>query len=376
MALYLDHNATSPLKPEVKALMSQTLDVFGNPSSTHSFGQEARMVIDGARRQVATLFDVRPEQVVFTSGGTEANNMAIRSALATTPHKRIVTSPTEHHAVLHAATAVSNEIGGRVSAVKVDKNGVVDLDNLERMLAEGDVGLVSIMAVNNETGVCQPVAEIAELCKAANVMYHCDAVQAPGKVATSLPKWGASLVSLSFHKLGGPKGVGALIFAAGVQALPLLHGGGQERGRRGGTENTLGIAGAGLAAELARQTLVEMPRLSALRDKVESAIKRLSNDIAVVGESAQRTGNVSCFLLPGITGDTAVMALDMEGVAVSSGSACSSGRVNPSHVLMAQGFSEDDAKCSVRLSWGWNNTEDDVQVCIDAFTKAWQRLKK
>jgi cysteine desulfurase len=203
-----------------------------------------------------------------------------------------------------------------------------------------------------------------------------DAVQAPGKISTRLADWGADMVSLSFHKFGGPKGVGALITRAGVTVAPLLHGGGQERGRRGGTENTLAIVGAGLAAELAPQSLADRPRLKRLRDAVEGRIQRLSNEIVLVGGRAPRADHVSCFVLPGIAGDSAVMAMDMAGVAVSSGSACSSGRVAPSHVLMAQGYPEEQAKSSLRISWGWNNTEADADTFMHAFEGVWHRLSK
>ena len=359
--VYLDHNATSPLKPEVKAAMGQAMDLVGNPSSVHAFGRNARRAVEEARTAVAALVGVKPAQVLFTGSGTEANNFALRGFAG----RRVVTSAIEHESVL-AARPDAERFG-------VTRDGVADLEDLERRLAHGnEPALVSLMLVNNETGVVQPVAEASGIAHAHGALIHCDAVQAAGRLPLSLSGLGADLMTLSAHKLGGPTGVGALILAEGLEPDALIRGGGQERRKRAGTENLLGIVGFGAAARLALDGLAEAADLAALRNRLEREALSAMPHARVMGAGAARVANTSCLMLPGLPGETQVMTLDLAGVAVSAGSACSSGKVKPSHVLAAMGEDDRSAASAIRVSLGW--TSDDEAV--DRFLTAWTAMAR
>ncbi|PWC75164.1 cysteine desulfurase family protein [Azospirillum sp. TSH64] len=359
--VYLDHNATAPLKPEVKAAMGQAMDLVGNPSSVHAFGRSARRAVEEARAAVATLVGVKPAQVLFTGSGTEANNFALRGF----PGRRALTSAIEHESVL-AAQPGAERFG-------VDRDGVADLDDLERRLAAADTpALVSLMLVNNETGVIQPVADAARIAHAHGALLHCDAVQAAGRMPLSLPDLGVDLMTLSAHKLGGPTGVGALILAEGLEPDALIRGGGQERRKRAGTENLLGIVGFGAAARLALDGLAEAADRASLRDRLEREALAAIPHARVMGAGAARVANTSCLMLAGLAGETQVMTLDLAGVAVSAGSACSSGKVKPSHVLAAMGEDDRSAASAIRVSLGW--TSDDEAV--DRFLTAWTAMAR
>lgn len=358
---YLDHNASSPLRPAVRGAMADALDLAGNPSSVHTDGRTVRRAVDAARRQVARLAGVSPAEVVFTAGGTEANNLALRGFAG----RRLIVSAVEHESVLAAAPAAAR--------IPVDRTGVVDLAALDRILAAGQgPALVSVMLVNNETGVIQPVAEVARLARAHGAIVHCDAVQGAGRVPLDRGALGVDLLSLSAHKLGGPAGCGALVVAEGCHPDPLIRGGGQERWRRAGTENLVGIVGFGAAAAAALDE--PGPDLAGLRDDLESRALAAVPVARVMGMGAPRAGNVTCLALPGVAGETQVMALDLAGVSVSAGAACSSGKVRPSHVLEAMGEPEDVAGAAIRVSLGWNSTAADVDRFVTAWTAMARRL--
>lgn len=359
MTLYFDHNATTPTDPRVVEAMQPYLSgPFGNPSSLHRAGRAARDAIDAARAQVAALVDARPAQVVFTSGGTEADNLAVKG-VAAAREGRIVIGGFEHPAVLEAARALATA-GREVIEVPADADGVCDLDALRQAVADGETALVSVMIANNETGAIQPVAKISEIARSASALYHCDAVQAAGKLPVSFAESGADLMSLSSHKLYGPKGVGALIMHREVPLMPQLHGGGHEGGMRSGTENVAAIAGFGMAAELAAAELdSRRSHLLALRERFEAGLSEMQG-VRIFGQHAERLPNTTQFSLPGYDGETLLMALDRQGMAVSSGSACASGKGEPSHVLLAMGIDAAVARGAVRVSFGKDNDESDV----------------
>lgn len=359
---YFDHNASSPLRPSVRGAMAEALDLIGNPSSVHADGRAVRRAVDEARRHVARLAGVSAAEVVFTAGGTEANNLALRGFAG----RRLIVSAVEHESVLAAAPAAAR--------IPVDRNGVVDADALDRLLAAGDgPALVSVMLVNNETGVIQPVAEVARIARAHGAIVHCDAVQGAGRVPLDRAALGVDLLSLSAHKLGGPAGCGALVVAEGCHIEPLIRGGGQERWRRAGTENIVGIVGFGAAAAAALDDRTG-PELAALRDDLERRALAAVPLARVMGAGAARAGNVACLALPGVAGETQVMALDLAGVSVSAGAACSSGKVRPSHVLEAMGESADVAGAAIRVSLGWNTTAPDIDRFLAAWTAMARRL--
>jgi cysteine desulfurase len=361
--VYLDYNATAPVRPEAAAAVAEAVGAVGNPSSVHHFGRLARRRLEDARELVAALIGAAPADIVFTSGGTEANALALAGA----GRKRLLVSAIEHDSVLAGAAALDPES----PRIPVTRDGVVDLDALGRLLAErGSETLVSVMLANNETGVVQPVAEISRRAHAAGALVHCDAVQAAGKIPVDVGELGADLVSLSAHKLGGPQGVGALYVCERIALAPALRGGGQERGRRAGTENVPGIAGFGAAAAAALRDLADMARIAALRDTLEAAVLARSNRARVAGALAPRLPNTSCIVLPGVPSETQVMALDLAGVAVSAGSACSSGKVRPSHVLAAMGLPADEAAAAIRVSLGWASAPADAA----RFVEAWNAL--
>jgi cysteine desulfurase len=357
--IYFDHNATAPLRPEAAAAVDDALSLCGNPSSVHAAGREARRAIEDARDRIAALVGADRANVVLTSGGTEANNLALRGL----PFARILVGATEHDSVLAAADGTDS--------VPVDENGVTRLDELERMLDMGDgPALVSIMHGNNETGVIQPVADIAALCRSRGALFHCDAVQTAGKLLVSMEALGADMISLSGHKLGGPQGAGALILGRDLDLRAILRGGGQERQRRGGTENLIGIVGFGAAAEAAMRDLPEEAGLAALRDEMEAAIRTIDPAVRIYGAGTERLPNTSCLSMAGTPSEIQVMAFDLEGICVSAGAACSSGKIHASHVLRAMGVDAAEARTAIRISFGRHN--DSAQV--RRFVAAWGRL--
>jgi len=365
--VYLDWNATTPLRPEAKAAMAAAWDISGNPSSVHAEGRQARRLVEEARASIAAAVGGRPQDVIFSSGGTEANALALTPGLrrgAGQPAERLLVSAIEHTSVLSGRRFPAETI----ATIKVTPSGVVDLGHLRALLHDGPPALVSVMLANNETGAIQPVAEVAEIVHAAGGLLHVDAIQAFGKLPFDIRSMGADLVTLSAHKIGGPKGVGALVLAADVQGLePLLRGGGQELGRRAGTENVAGIAAFGAAAKAAMGLLEgNAARLRALRDSLEQGLRQTRGMIVFSGD-ARRLPNTTLFTVPGLKAETAVIGFDLAGIAVSSGSACSSGKVQPSHVLAAMGLGRDLAQGAVRLSLGWSTSQTDIDMTLEAW---------
>ncbi len=361
MDTYLDHNATTPVRPEAADAVARALTQHGNASSVHRFGRLVRHTVDAAREYVAALIDVSPANIVFTSGGTEANNQALQGFGGP-----VLVSAVEHDSVT----------GARADAqvVDVDANGVVSIERLQQMLSQCDgPALVSLMLANNETGVLQPLRDVVHLAREYEALVHCDAVQAAGKIEMSFEDLGVDMMSISAHKLGGPQGVGALIVRDGLDPEPLLRGGGQERRRRAGTENVAGIAGFGVAARIARDKLDMFAGLAGLRDDLEARLRAATPDAVVHGADEMRLPNTSCIGLPDMTAEIQVMQLDLAGVAVSSGSACSSGKVAPSHVLRAMGQDDTSAQSAIRVSLGWNSNAQDVDRFVDAWTAMAQR---
>ncbi len=361
-AVYLDHNATTPVRPEAAAAVAAALDLTGNASSVHRFGRLVRRKLEDAREAVAALIGASAERIVFTSGGTESNNMALSGA----GRGRLLVSAGEHDSVLHAAPGAER--------IPLTRDGVVDVAALAALLArETAPALVSVMLANNETGVIQPVARVAEVAHGRGALVHCDAVQAAGKIPVDMAALGVDLLSLSAHKLGGPQGVGALAVAEGLDLAPLLRGGGQERRYRAGTENIPGIAGFGAAAELARRGLERMAGLARPRDHLERRLRARAPEITIYGAGAARLPNTSCFAVPGLAAETQVIALDLAGIAVSAGSACSSGKVAPSHVLRAMGASEAEAGSAIRVSLGWDSDPADIERFLEAWSALYSR---
>jgi cysteine desulfurase len=367
--IYLDWNATTPLRPEARQAMAAAWDISGNPSSVHSEGRQARRLVEEARAAVAAAVGARPENVVFASGGTESNALALTPGVRRAtgqPVERLLVSAIEHASVLSGGRFAPEAIG----IIGVTGAGIVDLDQLRALLAEGPPALVSVMVANNETGAVQPISEIAEVVREAGGLLHADAIQAFGKIPFDIRILKADLITLSAHKIGGPKGVGAVVLAEDIQGLaPLLRGGGQELGRRAGTENVAGIAGFGAATRAAMMALADdSVRLQGLRERLERGLKQTPGMI-VFGEGVPRLPNCTLFTVPGLRAETAVIGFDLAGIAVSSGSACSSGKVQPSHVLDAMGFSRDLAQGGVRLSLGWSTSEADIDRTLEAWRK-------
>ena len=369
--VYMDHNATTAVRPAVKDAVARALELTGNASSVHASGRVARSLIEDARERVAALLGARPRDVVFTSGGTEANALALLGA-APGPdggpeRPRVLVSAVEHVSVLKAAPDTET--------LAVDADGVVDLPALDAMLAaDGRPALVSVMLANNETGVIQPLAEVSEIARKHGARVHCDAVQAAGKIAVDPAALGIDMVSLSAHKIGGPTGVGALVLFGDTDLSALVHGGGQERGRRAGTENVPGIAGFGVAAEAAQGGLSDFASLGAWRDGIEAVLGGHAG-VRVFGAGVSRLANTICLTMPGVQAEHQIIALDLEGVAVSAGSACSSGKVEPSHVLAAMGVPAEEAATAIRVSLGWNTTEDEVQRFVEAWNEVYAKSK-
>jgi cysteine desulfurase len=357
-AIYMDWNATAPVHPAARAAMLAALEDCGNPSSVHGFGRRARKRVEDARSALAKLVGARVENIVFTASGTEANALM----LANRGGRRLIVSAIEHDSILKPGLSSAAE------TIDADRNGVVDLDRLKALLADGRPALISVMLANNETGVIQPVAEAAEIAHAHDALLHVDAAQAIGRIPVAVDELGADFISDSGHKFGAPQGVGALIAAKSPQIAPLLRGGGQERNRRAGTENVPAIAGFGAA--VAALEPAEAAQISSLRDSLEQRLAAVDPSIIVFGALAGRLPNTSCFAAGEKSAETLVMAFDLAGIAISAGSACSSGKVKPSHVVTAMGFDRDVASRAIRVSLGRDNTPGD----IDAFFSAWQRI--
>ena len=378
MRIYLDFNATAPQPTAVIDEVTRVLrDHVGNPSSVHAFGQRARAIVDDARAAVAALIDADPTEIVFTSGGTEADNLAIRGAaeaLEPSGRRRLITSGLEHEAVLNTVKALERR-GWQVTRLTTTETGVVSPDALREAIGP-DTALVSIMHANNEVGTVQPVAELAGIARQHGALFHTDAVQSVGKIPVSVRALGVDLLSLSGHKFGGPLGAGALWIRRGVRLSPYLTGGRQERNRRAGTENVPAIAGLGVAATLAREHLSSgAPRISALRDRLEREILRTVPGSVVNGARDQRVPNTTNIGFEGIEAESLLIALDLEGVAVSTGSACSSGSLEPSHVLRAMGLPTARARNSLRFSLGSTTTEEEIDAVLAVLPRLVTKLR-
>jgi len=376
--VYFDHNATTPLAPEVLRAMTPYLtEEYGNASSIHSVGQRARAAVEQARAEVAALIGAREKEAVFTSGGTEADNLAIRGVVGAAERavKHVVTSTIEHHAVLNTCQALEAE-GVRVTYVPVNAAGIVDPEDVRRAIT-ADTVLITVMHANNELGTVQPIAEIAKLARERRIPFHTDAVQSVGKLPVNVKELGADLLSLSAHKLYGPKGAGALYIRGGLPMKPLMFGGHHERDRRPGTENVAGIVGLGAAAVLARAHLgEEAARLATLRDALEEEILARVPHAGVNGDRQRRTPNTTNIHFDFVEGEALVIALDLKGIACSTGAACSSGAVEPSHVLTAIGLPPERARASLRFSLGRANTREDVSYVAEVLPGVVEHLRE
>ena len=381
--IYLDHNASSPLRPSAKKAMLAALEVCGNASSVHAAGRQARARIETARAQVAKLVGAPTGAVVFTGGATEANALALRGAVAAAasrgaPIARLIVSAVEHESVLATAKALAEMNPGLVvEMIPVDGEGRVDPDALAVLIANGEGRpLVSVMAANNETGVVQDIAAISRAVRAYDgALFHVDAVQAAARIPMSLREWGADYLTVSAHKIGGPQGAGALIVAEDAPLEPQILGGGQEMRRRAGTENVAAIGGFGVAADEAMSSESERVCVARMRDAFEASLRAVAPNVVIFGANAPRLPNTANFAIPGLFAETALIALDLDGVAVSSGSACSSGKVTPSHVLAAMGVDKTLARCAIRVSFGWSNQDDDYQHAIRSLERLIARRK-
>jgi cysteine desulfurase len=373
--VYLDNNATTPVLPEVLATMQPYFgEHFGNASSIHHHGQETRAAVERARESVAALLGCRASEIVFTSGGTEGDNLAISGMVE--PGQHVITSTIEHHAVLNSCRHLG-ALGCEVTYVPVDGRGLVDPDDVRRAIRP-NTRLITIMMANNETGVLQPVEDIGKVAAEADVYFHTDAVQAAGKVAIDVKSIGCDLLSISGHKMHAPQGVGALYVKKGTVLSPMLYGGSHERQRRAGTENVPGIAALGKAAELAREAFArgDLDRMSALRDRLEQTILGEVEATALNGRGATRVPNTTSIHFDCIEGEALVIALDLKGLAVSTGAACSSGAIEPSHVLTAMGLRPEQARASLRFSLGKQNTPEDVEFALSLIPRTVARLRE
>jgi len=373
--VYLDNNATTPLLPEVfEAMRPYFAEHFGNASSIHHHGQETRAAVERAREAVAALLGCRSSEIVFTSGGTEGDNLAISGLARAGDH--VVSSTIEHHAVLNSCKHLE-AIGCEVTYVPVDGRGLVDPEDVRRALRP-NTKLITIMMANNETGVLQPVEEIGKIAAEADVYFHTDAVQAAGKVPIEVKRIGCDLLSISGHKLHAPQGVGALYVGKGTILQPMFYGGSHERSRRAGTENVPGIIGLGKAAEISREALDrgDLAQMAAMRDHIEQTILSEVEATGVNGEGAPRVPNTTNIHFDYIEGEALVIALDLKGLAVSTGAACSSGAIEPSHVLTAMGLPPEIARASLRFSLGKQNTPDDVEFALDLIPQTVARLRE
>jgi cysteine desulfurase len=377
MSVYLDYNSTTPVDRRVlDAMLPYFAATFGNASSIHSAGQHARAAVDAARESVAALIDAKPAEIVFTSGGTEADNLALFGIIAASgkPRKHVITTSIEHHAVLNSCQHLETQ-GIEVSYVPVGSDGVVDPADVRRALTPHTI-LISAMHANNEIGTIQPIEEIGRIAAEADVYFHCDAVQSAGKLPLDVNRLGVDLLSLSAHKIYGPKGVGALYVRTGAALAPQFFGGHHERDRRPGTENVPGIVGLGKAAELARALLKEdAARITALRDRLENALLDAISMIRVNGDTKRRVANTANLTFAAAGGEALVIALDLQGIACSTGAACSSGAVEPSHVLTAIGLSHDEARSSLRFSLGRTTTAEEINEAVAIIPRVVERLR-
>ena len=377
MPIYLDYNSTTPVDRAVlEAMLPYFADSFGNASSIHSAGQRGRAAVDAARESVAALIGAKPAEIVFTSGGTEADNLALFGSVAASnqTRKHIITTAIEHHAVLNAAQALAKQ-GAEVTFVPVGASGIVDPEDIRRALRPESI-LISVMHANNEIGTIQPIEEIGRIAAEAEVYFHSDAVQSAGKLPLDVNRLGVDFLSLSAHKIYGPKGVGALYVRAGTPLEPQFYGGHHERDQRPGTENVPGIVGLGNAAELANENLTgDVLQLAILRDRLERALVGSLPSVRINGDAKWRIPNTTNLAFAGASGESLVIALDLQGVACSTGAACSSGAVEPSHVLLAIGLSPDDARSSLRFSLGRTTTSDEIESAIEIIPAAVERLR-
>jgi len=379
--VYLDYNATTPVDPAVLEAMLPFLGAnFGNAGSVHTPGQLARAAVDAARDSVAELIGAAPNEIVFTSGGTESDNLAVFGTVARSnkPRKHVITTAIEHHAILHACDELARQ-GVEVTVVPVrtgpGTQGIVDPEEVRRAICPETI-LITVMHANNELGTIQPIEEIARIAADAGVCFHCDAVQSAGKVPLDVAKLGVDLLSVSAHKFCGPKGIGALYVRAGRQISPRAWGGHAERDRRAGTENVPGIVGIGKAAELARNLLAEdSARIRSLRDQLETTLLERIPNVRLNGDRDRRVPNTSNLSFPGAGGEALLIALDLQGLACSTGAACSSGSTEPSHVLLAAGLSHDDARSSLRFSLGRPSTAADVDRAIEIIPSVVERIR-
>jgi cysteine desulfurase len=373
--VYLDNNATTPLLPEVfEAMRPYFFEKFGNASSIHQQGQQARGAVERAREQVADLLNCRPAEIVFTSGGTEGDNLALLGMMK--PGDHIITSAIEHHAVLNSCKRLE-DMGCKVTYLPVDGRALVDPDDVRRALRP-ETRLISIILANNETGVLQPVVEIGKIAAEADVYFHTDAVQAAGKIPLNVKQIGCDLLTVASHKIHGPQGAGALFVRKGTLLQPLFYGGRHERSRRAGTENLAGIVGLGKAAEMASEGFADgsVERMVALRDRLERTIVESVELIGVNSSDAPRVPNTTNIYFDCIEGEAMVIALDLKGLSVSTGAACSSGAIEPSHVLTAMGLSADRARASIRFSLGKQNTAEDVDFALGLVPEVVARLRE
>jgi cysteine desulfurase len=381
MRVYLDYNATTPVDPAVlEAMLPYLRDNFGNAGSVHTPGQRARAGVDAARESVAALIGAKPSEIVFTSGGTEADNLAVMGVVAASskPRKHVITTSIEHHAVLHSCEEIARR-GIEVTVVPVSQGagseGVVDPEEIRRALRPETV-LISVMHANNELGTIQPIEEIGRIAAEAGVRFHCDAVQSAGKIPVDVRALGPDLLSISAHKFCGPKGVGALYVRSGTPLAPRFFGGHAERDRRPGTENVPGIVGFGKAAELARKLLAEdATRIRELRDRLESALLERIPNAQVNGDRARRVPNTTNMTFSHAGGEALLIALDLQGIACSTGAACSSGSTEPSHVLLAAGIGHDDARSSLRFSLGRPTTREEIERAIEMVPEVVERIR-
>jgi cysteine desulfurase len=377
MHIYLDYNSTTPVDRAVlDAMLPYFADNFGNASSIHSSGQRGRSAVDAARDSVAALIGAKTAEIVFTSGGTEADNLALFGSVVASNHSRkhIITTAIEHHAVLNAAQALEKQ-GIDVTYVPVGASGIVDPQDVRRALRPETI-LISVMHANNELGTIQPIEEIGRIAAEADVYFHCDAVQSAGKLPLDVNRLGVDLLSISAHKIYGPKGVGALYVRAGTPLEPQFHGGHHERDRRPGTENVPGIVGFGKAAELARVRLTaDSARIESLRDRLEEMLLNSLASVHVNGDHSRRIPNTTNLAFTAAGGEALVIALDLQGVACSTGAACSSGAVEPSHVLLAIGLSPDEARSSLRFSLGRTTTAAEIDRAVDIIPPTVERLR-
>lgn len=361
-AVYLDYNATAPIRPDVIDVMNDAMAHAHNASSVHAPGRTGRKYVEDAREIIASAVNCPPSQIIFNSGATEGNNTVLQHFQDET----ILVSAIEHPSILEARTDATQ--------IPVTKDGIIDLEAVENLLKDKKPALVSVMLVNNETGIIQPVKEASDLAHSHGALFHCDAVQALGRIEIDMQALGIDFMTLSAHKIGGPQGVGALCLGLCGQTPTMIYGGGQEKSARAGTENVAGIAGFGKAVELAIENIKNyQSHTCQLHTLLEDVLCKINN-ITIYGKNADRTPNTTLFSIPGLSSETLLMAFDLEGIAVSNGSACSSGKVEASHVLKAMDAAEE-ASSAIRVSTGWNSTEDDITAFLNAWTKIYDRVK-